>query len=383
MIKAPFVFAIVLLLGLPAIATAGSLSWAPAGPYPTKSSCQPISFNQPDAIAVDRSGNIYIANENGSEVVQEVVSEATGPGTIRTVLSRDVEPIKSGNYFGISLAVDPQNHLYLAVKKRGTVERLNANGALTLVAGKPGDRRLVDGSSSKARLKAPDAIGISSDGVIYVADARTVRRVASDGSIVTLAGKADAKNMHPVKGGSPNYSDGGGQQAVFMSLNGIAVDSHGNVYVADTYDGEEEGQAADIGLIRKITPSGRVSTLAGTLNTMGADSDGIGSQATFGGISGIAIDRAGDLYVAESSAPSIRSISTQAAVKTILGGKYGGSANTTALVSPVGIALGVDGTLFVVDDAADWPKNNLQVNWLHRITSGKLETLCQQRRAGT
>lgn len=97
---------------------------------------------------MDREHNIYIAEEAGPNVVQELT--AGGTGILRNVLSRRVEPIKSGHYFGLSLAIGPNGSLYLAIKRRGTVERLNENGTLTVVAGQPGDKELVDGPASEA-----------------------------------------------------------------------------------------------------------------------------------------------------------------------------------------------------------------------------------------
>jgi sugar lactone lactonase YvrE len=374
-IKAPFAFAIVLLLGSPAIATAESLEWAPAGPYPTKSSCQPVSFDQPDAIAVDRAGNIYIGNEDGADAVQEVT--ARGSGTIRTLLSRSIE----GDYYGLSLAVGPDGSLYLAVKERGTVERLNANGTLTVIAGKPGERKLVDGPESKARLKAPNAIAIGEDGTIYVADTLTIRKIGLDGSIITLAGDPYAENPHPVEGGAPYYVDGQGSNAVFMSPNGIAVAPKGNIYVTDGYDGDVEGQAASIGIIRKVTPRGAVTTVAGTTETVGGDGDGMGTRASFDYLFGISISSSDDIYVAEPYAVSIRKINRSLQVSTVITERVPNFLST-GLNTPTGIAVTSRGSILVVNDVALGGVAILSakhVDWLNRITGAKVQTLCRQK----
>lgn len=373
MTKAPFALAIVLLLGLPALASAGSLSWAPAGPYPTKSSCQPISFHEPDAIAVDRLGNIYIGNEDGSDAVQEVTTGARA--TIRTLLTRNIE----GDYYGLSLAVGPEGRLYIAFKERGTIERLDADGTLTVIAGKPGERQLVDGPASKARLKAPNAIAIDRDGVIYVADTRTIRKIAPDGAITTLAGNPYAKN--PRSTGGPYPVDGKGRRAVFMSPNGIAEDNRGDVYVADSFDGEEEGQQVDIGQIRKVTSHGYVSTVAGGILTTGwSDFNGVGRNAVFGGVYGIALAPGGVLYVTEPyGAPSIRKVSPNARVSTVVAEKTS-SYLTTGLIMPTGIVFARPETIFVVDDVALMGLPSLtakQIYWLHKIIIGHVETLCE------
>lgn len=377
MTKASFASAIALLLGLPAIATAGSLNWGLAGSYPTKNGCQPISFDQPDAIAVDQSDDIYIANEAGPSAVQELA--AGGTETIRTVLSRSIEPIKSGHYFGLSLAFGPKGALYLAVKDRGTVERLNANGTLTVVAGKPGNRELVDGPASKARLKAPNAIAIGPHGTIYVADTRTIRKIEPDGSVTTLAGNPYATNPHPVEGGAPWYRDRRGRHAVFMSPNGIAVDGHGNLFSADGYAGEDEGQADDVGVIRKIARDGTVSTLAGSILFNGDDLDGVGANANFGdNIFGIALDRDGDIYITEPMAPSIRRVDSDGRVDTVIKAEGPGNDRSTGLINPTGIAVDSRGAIFVVDNYAIEPVPAEPVDWLHRFVGGRLETLCKE-----
>jgi DNA-binding beta-propeller fold protein YncE len=368
--KAPL--AIVLLLGSSAIATAGSLQWAPAGPYPTKSSCQPISFDQPDAVAIDQSGDVYVGNESGANALQEV----TADGAIHTILDRRVEPIKSGHYFGLSLAINRNGTVFLGVEQRGTVERLNPDGTLTIIAGKPGERALVDGPASKARLKSPKALAIGPR-AMYVVDTRTIRRINQDGSIRTLAGNAHAKDPHPLTGGSAYFVNGLESHAVFMSLNGVAVSALGDLYVTDAYDGEVDGQATIIGLIRKLTPYGFASTLAGNMDTIGSDADGSGTSATFTYLFGITIGHKGDLYVTEPYGySSIRKVTADGDVSTVVSTKVI-SFSTTGLLAPTGIAVDPKGTLYVVDDLEITGISGKHLDWLHRVVRKRLETLCQ------
>jgi hypothetical protein len=370
--KAPFAFAIVLLLGSPVIATAGSLEWAPAGPYPTKSSCQPISFDEPDAVAIEQSGNIYVGNESGPNALQEV----TADGAIHTILDRRVEPIKSGHYFGLSLAINRNGTVFLGVEQRGTVERLNPDATLTIIAGKPGERALVDGPAFKARLKSPKALAIGPR-AMYVVDTRTIRRINQDGSIRTLAGSAHAKDPHPLTGGSAYFVNGLGPHAVFMSLNGVAVSALGDLYVTDAYDGEVDGQATIIGLIRKVTPHGFASTLAGNIDTIGSDADGPGTSATFTYLFGITIGDKGDLYVTEPYGySSIRKVTADGDVSTVISTKVI-SFSTTGLLAPTGIAVDPKGTLYVVDDLEITGISGKHLDWLHRVVRKRLETLCQ------
>ena len=357
-----------------ALARGGSLEWAPTGPYPAKGACQPISFDQPDAIAVDKADDIYIANEVGPDAVQEINVTA---GTIRTLLSRSSGAIGSEDYYGISLALGPEGNLFLAVKARGTLEMLHAGGTLTLVAGRPGDRKLVDGPASRGRLNAPKAIAIGSDGTIYVADTRTIRKIGRDGAITTLAGRPNAKISDAQ--GHPYFANGRARHAVFMSLNGLAVGRHGEIYVADSYAGDEEGQDVAIGVVRQVA-HGSVNTIAGTIDTTGSsDTDGVGEEAVFGSIHGIAIPSSGVLYVTEPSngIGSIRRIGSDAAVTTVARSPHTGDVRTTGLINPAGIAVSSNGILYVTDDFEDPDFADLQVKWLHRVVGNKLETLCR------
>lgn len=366
----------VMLLFSSMAARGGSLAWEPPGPYPSHGICQPVSFDQSDAIALDKAGDIYIGNEHGSDAIQEVGID----GTIRTILDRQTAPIKSGHYFGLSLTTDPRGVIYLSVRERGTVERLDPNGKVTVVAGVPNDRRLLDGDAAHARLKSPHAISAGLND-LYVVDDRTIRRIELDGSIVTLAGSSNPKNQHKCEDGCPYTVDGKGSRAVFMSPNGISVGPDGDIYVADGYDGDVEGQVASIGVIRRVTPQGRVTTVAGSLNFSNGDFDGTGTQAVFDYVFGIAVDSLGDFYITEPFMASIRTLDSKRHVTTVIH-ERNPSYRSTGLTMPAAIAAAGQSGLFVLDDAAleGLPLSSARREyWLHRIVSGKLETLCENR----
>ncbi|HEX5462166.1 MAG TPA: hypothetical protein VFX20_19530 [Steroidobacteraceae bacterium] len=328
---------------------------------------------------MDKSDDLYIANEGGPNAVQEL----TVDGSLRTVLNRRSEPIRSGHYYGLSLAMGTNGDLYMAVKYRGTVERVNANGTPTIVAGRPGDLRLVDGPTANARLKAPNAIAIDGD-IIYVADTRTLRKITPDGAITTMAGNPNAKS-----GSADTYfHDGRGSRAIFMSPNGIAVDSHANLYVADGYDDSSERQGQYIGLLREVTPAGVVKTIAGNTFGTGDDADGVGTDAMFSYTSGVTRDPFNsEFYVSEpggGDCGAIRKIDANRAVSTIARSKCG---YQTDIRSPSAIATNAEGIVFVIDDPEGF--NGIggppepQENWLHRIKDGKVETLCEMQHGGS
>ena len=155
----------------------------------------------------------------------------------------------------------------------------------------------------------PRGVAVDSAGNVYVADAGNdeIRKITPSGVVTTLAGSA----------GQTGSSDGTGSAARFNGPNGVAVDSAGNVYVADT--GNDE--------IRKITPSGVVTTLAGSAGQAGS-SDGTGSAARFGSPGGVAVDSAGNVYVADENNDEIRKITPSGVVTTLAGSAgQGGSSD--------------------------------------------------------
>jgi sugar lactone lactonase YvrE len=211
----------------------------------------------------------------------------------------------------------------------------------TTLAGDSGVRGSEDGSGTGAQFNGPGAVAVDGDRNLYVADSgnATIRKITPNGVVTTLAGT-------PSNGG---YADGTGAAAQFGSPNGIAVDGSGNVYVADSYNDA----------IRKITPGGVVTTFAGIPGRTGGSADGAAAAATFNYPSGVAVDGNGNVYVADSDNGTIRKITPAGVVTTLAGmaGGVGGSADGTAAAArfnfPAGVAVDAGGNVYVADAGND------------------------------
>jgi streptogramin lyase len=173
-------------------------------------------------------------------------------------------------------------------------------------------------------------------GNIYVADHEnsTIRKVSPTGVVTTLAGRAS---------GFVGSADGRGGDARFHHPSGVAVDSTGNVYVADT------GNST----IRRITPSGVASTLAGVAGNRGS-ADGPASTARFGDPLGVAVDGTGNVYVTDRYNPTIRKIVPGGVVSTLAGlaGSYGsddGTGSAARFLYPTGVSADNAGNIYVAD----------------------------------
>ena len=193
---------------------------------------------------------------------------------------------------------------------------------------------LADGSAADARFSDPFAVAVGPDGVTYVADggdSNSVRRISVDGMVSTVAG------------GREGFRDGIGAMARLNTPSGVAVDRDGTIYVADT------GNHA----IRRITPFGRVSTLAG--NGRPGWRDGVGGNAQFDGPMGLALDSRG-LLVADAYNDRIRLVSRDGQVTTIAGrggpALEDGDALEAAFDTPTGVAA-ANGVVYVADTGND------------------------------
>lgn len=237
-----------------------------------------------------------------------------------------------------AVAIDPWGRLVVADMSSSRLRRvIPSQGAVTTIAGAPVPGYSDSAVSLNAAFQGPSGVAVDAQGNIFVADTlnHAIRRISVvDGSVATLAGNGQA--------GAVN---GLGPGARFNSPRGLALDRNGDLIVADT------GNHA----IRRVSPQGVVTTVAGVLETRGRN-DGPAASALFNGPVGVAIDSAGIIYVADTQNALIRAISPVSggwAVTTIAGsgstGWRDGSGSFAAFNLPMGLVVDSAGTLYVAD----------------------------------
>jgi serine/threonine protein kinase, bacterial len=245
------------------------------------------SFNYPYGIAVDGQGNVYVA-DSGNNLVRKI----TPDGTVTTLAgsgatgSADGDAANASFGFPMALAADANDNVYVADYYFDLIRKITPNGVVTTIAG-TGTFGSADGIGTAASFNHPQGIAIDKAGIIYIADTDNydIRVLKPSGEVTTLAGT-----------GAPGISNGTGTSASFGDPYGIAVDMSGNLYIGDAVNY----------IVRKITPSGVVTTLAGS--SFPGSTDGIGAAADFGLPEGIAVDNADNVYVADYNNHSIRKV---------------------------------------------------------------------------
>ncbi|MEI6781111.1 MAG: cadherin-like beta sandwich domain-containing protein, partial [Verrucomicrobiota bacterium] len=290
-------------------------------------------FNNPISVVMDASGTAYVA-DRGNNRIRKV-----SPAGVVTTLAGSGEPgfangsgatAQFNNPSGV--AVDAGGTNYVADQSNQRIRKVSPEGVVTTLAGSY--MGLVNGNGEAARFDTPMDVAVDASGTVYVADQgnNCIRKITAAGDVTTLAGSATKTS---------GFTDGNGAAARFQTPRGVAVDASGNVYVADYGNN----------CIRKITAAGEVTTLAGT-NTA-SFADGTGAAARFDGPASVAVDASGNVYVADRGNNRIRKVSPAGVVTTLAGSGTldfaDGPATSAMFKNPSGVAVDADGNVYVAD----------------------------------
>jgi sugar lactone lactonase YvrE len=294
---------------------------------------------------VDATGNVYVADYYNNRI-----RKVTPAGVVTTVAGSGSLAFADGTgstasfFYPAGAAVDAAGSIYIGDSANNRIRKVTPAGVVTTLAGSS-SKVFADGTGSAATFNAPHGLAVDADGNVYIADASNnrIRKMTPAGVVTTLTGS-----------GSPAFADGLESEASFNFPLGVAVDSAGNVYVADYSNNR----------VRKVTPAGLVTTLAGSGSPTFADGTGI--AASFQGPSGVAVDTTGNVYVADEWNGRIRRVTPAGVVTTL-----------AVINEPYGIALDGAGVIYVGDYGDDriskvtpLGAGDLAVTWSAPSTAG-------------
>jgi uncharacterized protein (TIGR03437 family) len=298
------------------------------------------ALNYPSRVVADTSGNIYIADQLNNRV------RKLSSGTITTVagsgtegFSGDASPATSASLnYPWGVAVDSSGNLYIADDFNNRIRKVSA-GKITTVAGNGNYGFSGDGGpATSSSLSNPQDVAVDSSGNLYIADLwnQRIRKVTPNGLITTVAGN-----------GTAGFSGDGGP-ATSASLNhpaSVAIDVAGNLFISDNNNHR----------VRKVTPDGLITTIAGNGSSGFSGDQGLAINATLNFPVGLAIDSAGRLYIADSSNDRVRMVAG-GIITTVAGnGGFGGFsgdgglATSASLHFPSGVAVDSAGNLYIAD----------------------------------
>ncbi len=300
------------------------------------------SLNGPLGAAVDSSGNVYIADTAGHRIRRVDASTSnisTFAGTGTAGNTGDGAAATSALLSSPSgVAVDASGNVYIADSGNNRVRRVDTSGNIAAFAGTGTAGNTGDGAAAtSATLDTPIGVAVDASGNVYIADTdnRRVRRVDTSGNIAAFAGTGTAGNT----------GDGGAAtSATLTGPRGVAADASGNVYIADTSHHR----------VRRVNTSGNIAAFAGT-GTSGNTGDGAAAtSATLSNPRGVAVDSAGNVYIADTGNHRIRKVDTSGNIANVAGASAGfsgdgGAALSAALDRPYGVAVDSSGNLFVAD----------------------------------
>jgi sugar lactone lactonase YvrE len=328
------------------------------------------NLNGPLDVTVDSSSNVYIADTNNANV-REITAST---GIINTIAGSTA--IVSGavvlafGYAGdtgtailaelagpAGVAIDSSGNLYIATYADNRIRVVNSKGYINTYAGNSGYGFSGDGGPAlSAQLSSPRGIGLDSSGNLYLADRwnNRIRKITS-GTISTIVGNGQA-----------NFGgDGGAATSAQLSYpDSIAVDKTGNVYISDLLNNR----------VRMVTPAGTISTFAGNGLPGFAGDGGAATSAELNQPAGLAVDSSGNVYIADSNNSVVRMVNPQGVISTVAGtggvegySGNGGAATKATLMAPLGVAVDSAGNLYIAD----------YYGWIREVTAstGVISTL--------
>ncbi len=311
-------------------------------------------LDTPQGVAVDSAGNLYIADTHNSAIRRVAVN-----GTITTVagngnagyLGDGGQATLAELYGPYGVTVDSGGSLYIADSYNSAIRKVASNGVITTLAG------------AGTGLNFPEGVALDAAGDLYIADTGNclLRKLAPGGSIATVAGA-----------GLWGYAGDGGPatQAELFQPQAVAWDSAGNLYIADSFNY----------VVRKVTPNGTITTVAGNGTQfyppngglVGDGDGGLATSASLGTCYGLAVDAAGNIYIGDYDNSAVRKVSPNGMITTVAGnglGGYsgdGGLATSAGLGWPTGVAVDAAGSVYIADTY-----NNV----IRKVTGGVITTL--------
>jgi sugar lactone lactonase YvrE len=299
----------------------------------------------PDNVGVDSAGNVYIADRNHGRIRKVtpngVINTVAGNGSIFYNPNVDNIPATSATLVNpAGVVTDGLGNLFISDRDDNRVRVVAPNGIINTFAGNGSNGFSGDGGQATlAQINFP--IGLATDAAenVFIADWENnrIRKVTPNGIITTVAGN-----------GTQGFGGDGGQAtaASLYSPSGVAVDASGNLLIADFGNMR----------IRKVTPAGIITTFAGSGSYGSGGDGGPAIQAQFIGPTGIAIDHAGNIVIADSGSNRVRKIDSTGIITTIagLGGSDplgDGGPGVNASLVPTDLAFDPSGNLLVTDAA--------------------------------
>ncbi len=292
----------------------------------------------PSDVKVDATGNLYIADSSNNRI-RKVTTDgkiATMAGNGTAGFSGDGFPAVSAELkFPEGVAVDAAGNLYIADAANWRVREVTRDGTITTVAGNTNLRYSVGGPATSHGIGFPAAVAVGLNGDLIIADSidNVILRVSASGYLSALAGTGSQVS---------SISGGPATAAIFPAPHGVAVDSAFNYYIADSYNNQ----------VYKVGVNGVISIFAGTGVGGPLGNGGPATSASLGYPSSLATDSAGNLYIADTANSMIRKVTTDGKIATVAGGGTGadgGPATSASLLNPTGVAVDRNGNIYIAD----------------------------------